>query len=142
MSKLEGDLDLLAESIKSESAKLKLAHKQFEEKIHHEFTEMIQMLQRQEECLIKTSAAIASINGVYCLKAISLLNSHLFTDDTISKQLQNVSVAREHIGKYKSTAMSNCRDTSTIVDLCDAIPGILQVLLIIILYFPGVLPLN
>ncbi|KAH3731687.1 hypothetical protein Pelo_17485 [Pelomyxa schiedti] len=125
MSKLEGDLDLLAESIKSESAKLKLAHKQFEEKIHHEFTEMIQMLQRQEECLIKTSAAIASIN-----------------DDTISKQLQNVSVAREHIGKYKSTAMSNCRDTSTIIDLCDAIPGILQVLLIIILYFAGVLPLN
>ncbi|KAH3766917.1 hypothetical protein Pelo_1205 [Pelomyxa schiedti] len=85
------------------------AQEKCEGTIHSEFTETIQMLQLREKDLLSTSKAISTI-----------------AEDRIATQLASVSAAREHIGNFKSMAVLNSRDASTVLELCDSIAGILQ----------------
>ncbi|KAH3732998.1 hypothetical protein Pelo_16180 [Pelomyxa schiedti] len=73
--------------------------------------DLIAQLQRRLNELLSTSEAIASSKAA-----------------ALSKQLEIISAARGHIDKYKSrciTTLENCRGQE-IIDLCEAIPGVLK----------------
>ncbi|KAH3766960.1 hypothetical protein Pelo_1181 [Pelomyxa schiedti] len=111
LAKLETDLNLLAASIKCESANLKPVHNKFEETVHQEFNELRSRLQKREEDVLSMSRSISST------KACSL-----------SRQLDCVSAGLAHVEKYKSKfdSMLATGDPFSVVELCDSIPGILK----------------